>query len=160
MQARLLPAPGTPRSEEVAGLQITWTTPKWKVWRRIQSLKAHRDAFLLHLPAKAAEAGDALAEAVMVGCDLVVLGMPKDAMEPGTWQERLTARQVLDGCGDEDLVVSLVQHLLGEAGLSDQEKKVSLVPPASSPPAEDRLLSGTTTQGPPSDGPEAAGSEV
>lgn len=156
-----LPKPGEGREATILTTQgevrIFWTTPKFKAWRRLQSLKATRDAYMLHLPARVSEASDQLTETAILSAQMQVFGLHPDLLDVDIPDGKpVEAAVLVESCGSADVLVAIANQVLEAGGLSDREKKASSSPPASSSTAAAPPATGTTTPESPSGGTEDA----
>lgn len=143
------------------GVRITWTTPKFKVWRHLTQLKVNRDAYYSVMPGRAADAAEALNEATLLGTGVVAHNVPAELLDLDGYDGTgpVSGAQLLEHCASADLIVGIAQQILRVGGLSQQEKKVSSAPPASSSTEADAPPTGITIPAPRSVDPAAADPE-
>lgn len=128
-------------------VRITWTTPKFKVWRHLTQLKVNCDAYYFVMPQRAADAAEALNEAALLGAGVVAHDVPAELLDLDGYDGTgpVSGAQLLEHCASADLIVGIAQQILQAGGLSHREKKASSAPPASSSTGADAPPTGTTT---------------
>lgn len=160
-----LPKPGESRETTLhfpeGEIRVEWTTPRFKAWRKLQSLRATRDAYFIHMPSRVSEASDQINETALVAAQVRAFGVPAEWLDVEVPDDKpVEAAVLVESCASADLLTAIAERVLEEAGLSSREKKASSAPAASSSTEADPPETGPTIPPPRSVATEGAAPEA